>query len=248
MIYKKHLILIIILNLGIVDCADLSFPLPKMLPSEIYETAQKKLQANNFQDAITQLEILNNRYPFGPYSQQVQLDLIYAYYKNNNFSLAQTVIKNFIHLNSTHANIDYVIYMKGLINMTLDQKIFWSILKIVDSSDRDSKYALDAWHDFLELLRKYPKSYYAADAYKRLIYLKERIAKYELQVVEFYINHRAYIAAVKRVESMLKNYPDTLSTYKALPLMEHAYYHLKMPEEAKKVTKIIAFNNRFRIN
>ncbi len=32
-------------------------------------------------EAITQLEALDNRYPFGPYSQQVQLDLIYAYYK-----------------------------------------------------------------------------------------------------------------------------------------------------------------------
>ncbi len=55
--------------------------MPDNPPNEIYATAQQKLQDGNWKQAITQLEALDNRYPFGPYSQQVQLDLIYAYYK-----------------------------------------------------------------------------------------------------------------------------------------------------------------------
>jgi outer membrane protein assembly factor BamD len=63
---------------------------------------------------------LDNRYPFGPYSQQVQLDLIYAYYKNADLPLAQAAIDRFMRLNPTHPNIDYVMYMRGLTNMALD--------------------------------------------------------------------------------------------------------------------------------
>lgn len=90
---------------------------PDNPPNEIYATAQQKLQDGNWKQAITQLEALDNRYPFGPYSQQVQLDLIYAYYKNADLPLAQAAIDRFMRLNPTHPNIDYVIYMRGLTNM-----------------------------------------------------------------------------------------------------------------------------------
>ncbi|WP_242550016.1 outer membrane protein assembly factor BamD, partial [Pantoea agglomerans] len=39
-----------------------------------------------------------------------------------------------------------------------------------------------AFRDFSQLLRSYPNSQYAADAQKRLVYLKDRLAKYELSV------------------------------------------------------------------
>ncbi|UMX89080.1 tetratricopeptide repeat protein [Klebsiella pneumoniae] len=35
-------------------------------PNEAYATAQQKLQDGNWKQAITQLEALDNRYPFGP--------------------------------------------------------------------------------------------------------------------------------------------------------------------------------------
>ena len=47
----------------------------------------------------------------------MQLDLIYAYYKNADLPLAQAAIDRFIRLNPTHPNIDYVMYMRGLTNM-----------------------------------------------------------------------------------------------------------------------------------
>lgn len=98
-------------------CSGSKEEVPDNPPNEIYATAQQKLQDGNWKQAITQLEALDNRYPFGPYSQQVQLDLIYAYYKNADLPLAQAAIDRFMRLNPTHPNIDYVIYMRGLTNM-----------------------------------------------------------------------------------------------------------------------------------
>lgn len=48
------------------------------------------------------LEALDSRYPFGAYSEQVQLDLIYAYYKNDDLALGLATIERFTRLNPTH--------------------------------------------------------------------------------------------------------------------------------------------------
>lgn len=113
----KYLVAAATLSLALVGCSGSKEEVPDNPPNEIYATAQQKLQDGNWKQAITQLEALDNRYPFGPYSQQVQLDLIYAYYKNADLPLAQAAIDRFMRLNPTHPNIDYVIYMRGLTNM-----------------------------------------------------------------------------------------------------------------------------------
>ena len=116
----KYLVAAATLSLALVGCSGSNEQVPDNPPNEIYATAQQKLQDGNWKQAITQLEALDNRYPFGPYSQQVQLDLIYAYYKNADLPLAQATIDRFMRLNPTHPNIDYVMYMRGLTNMALD--------------------------------------------------------------------------------------------------------------------------------
>ncbi|MCE1750399.1 outer membrane protein assembly factor BamD, partial [Enterobacter hormaechei] len=81
-----------------------------------------------------------------------------------------------------------------------------------------------------------------ADAIKRLMFIKERLAKYELSVVEYYNKRGAYVAVVNRIEQMLRDYPDTQSTLEALPYMKSAYTHLGLIAQADKVAKLIAAN------
>lgn len=131
----KYLVAAATLSLALVGCSGSNEQVPDNPPNEIYATAQQKLQDGNWKQAITQLEALDNRYPFGPYSQQVQLDLIYAYYKNADLPLAQATIDRFMRLNPTHPNIDYVMYMRGLTNMALDDSALqassgWIVLTV----------------------------------------------------------------------------------------------------------------------
>jgi len=237
----KYLVAAATLSLALAGCSSSKDQVPDSPPSELYATAQQKLQDGNFKGAITQLEALDNRYPFGPYAQQVQLDLIYAYYKNADLPMAQAAIDRFMRLNPTHSNIDYVLYMKGLTDMALDDSALPGFFGI-GRSDRDPEHARAAFRDFSQLLRTYPNSQYATDARKRLVYLKDRLAKYELSVAQFYTKREAYVAVVNRVEQMLKDYPDTQATRTALPLMENAYRKLQLNAEADKVAKIIAAN------
>ncbi|WP_117072900.1 outer membrane protein assembly factor BamD, partial [Klebsiella pneumoniae] len=80
-----------------------------------------------------------------------------------------------------------------------------------------------------------PTSIYATDSAKRLVFLKDRLAAFELAVAKFYTKRGAYVAVINRVELMLRDYPDTLATRQALPLMENAYNELGLTAEAGKV-------------
>ncbi|CAK9885954.1 MAG: Outer membrane protein assembly factor BamD [Candidatus Erwinia impunctatus] len=237
----KHLVAAATLSLTLAGCSGSKDTVPDVPPAEIYATAQQKLQDGNFKAAITQLEALDTRYPFGPYSQQAQLDLIYAYYKNADLPMAQAAIDRFMRLNPTHPNIDYVMFMRGLTDMALDDSELQGFFG-VDRSDRDPTHARDAFHAFSQLVQSYPNSQYSADARKRLVYLKDRLAKYELAVAQFYTKRSAYVAVVNRVERMLADYPDTQATRTALALMENAYRQLQLNAEADKVAQIIATN------
>ncbi len=237
----KYLVAAATLSLALVGCSSTKEAVPDNPPNVLYATAQQKLQDGNFKGAIAQLEALDNRYPFGPYSQQVQLDLIYAYYKSPDLPLAQASIDRFMRLNPTHPNIDYVMYMRGLTDMALDENALQGFFG-VDRSDRDPQHAIAAFRDFSQLVHSYPNSQYTPDATKRLVYLKDRLSKYELSVVQYYTKREAYVAVVNRVEQMMKDYPDTKATHDALPLMENAYRQLQLNNEADKVAKVIAQN------
>ncbi|MDX7985978.1 outer membrane protein assembly factor BamD [Xenorhabdus sp. 12] len=241
MIRMKYLVAATTLSLVLSGCSSNKDAVPDIPPSQIYSTAQQKLQEGNYKVAIKQLESLDTRYPFGPYTQQAQLDLIYAYYKSAEFPLALTYIDRFMRLNPTHPNIDYVLYMRGLVSQALDDSALQGFFGI-DRSDRDPEHARAAFRDFSQLVSYYPNSQYSADSVQRLVFLKERLAKYELAVVKYYTKRSAYVAVVNRVEQMLRDYPDAPATREALPYMESAYKKLGLSAEANKVAQLIAAN------
>lgn len=113
----------------------------------------------------------------------------------------------------------------------------WIVLTVTRSMRRD------AFNDFSKLVRGYPNSQYVTDATKRLVFLKDRLAKYEYSVAEYYTRRGAWVAVVNRVEGMLRDYPDTQATRDGLKLMENAYRQMQMTAQADKVAKIIAANS-----
>ncbi|MGP4123902.1 MAG: outer membrane protein assembly factor BamD [Sodalis sp. (in: enterobacteria)] len=241
MIRMKYLVAATTLSLVLSGCSSNKDAAPDNPPAEIYTSAQQKLQNGNYKSAIKELEALDGRYPFGPYAQQVQLDLIYAYYRSGDLPLLQALSDRFLQFNPTHPNVDYVLYMRGLTHMALDHSALQGFFR-VDRADRNPQQSRAAFQNFTQLIQNYPNSYYATDATKRLIYLKNRLAKYELSVVEYYHRLGAYVAVANRVEQMLRDFPDTQATLQALPYMEKAYRKLQLNSQADKVIKIMALN------
>lgn len=238
---RLHSLLAIALSGMLIGCTSSKPDVENVPEIELHNKAKSELENGNIKSSITVLESLDKNYPFGPYSQQVQLDLIYAYYKSADLPLAIASIDRFLKLNPTHPNIDWVIYMRGISNMAQDDNMIQGWFN-VDRSDRDPDYASAAFKDFSYLLSSFPNSQYAADAQKRLVFLKNRLARYQLKAAQFYTKRGAYVAVINRVTEMLIMFPDTDSTKEALLLMRNAYNELGLVDETQKLDQLIQAN------
>ena len=210
-------------------------------PAELYQDAQTLLQSASFEKAKDVLEALDNRYPFGDHSEQVQMDLIYTYYKLNETALALANIDRFIRLNPTHKDLDYLFYMRGLTNIAADENLFQDLFGI-DRYNRDPGYALQAFKDFNTLITRYKDSQYAADAWQRMVFIKNKLARYEIAIAQWYIKREAFIAAINRTKIVLNNYPDTASTEDALEIMIDAYDKLGLEQPKKNALAVLKLN------
>lgn len=207
----------------------------------LYKQAQSKLNNGDYEKASQILEALDSRYPFGPYATQVQMQLIYAYYKNGDTAQTVANIDRFIRLNPTHKDIDYIYYMRGLANMQEDYNFFHDIFGM-DRSERDPSYARQAFRDFQTILKNYPQSVYASDARSRAVYLKNRLAKLDLSVANYYVKREAWLSAANRAKYLIENYPDTEMTKPALEIMVQSYEKMDLPELAKHAKDMLAAN------
>lgn len=210
-------------------------------PDVLYQKAKENLTNGNFSGAAKTLSALDSRFPFGPYSHQVQLDLIYAYYKTGDQEQALATIDRFIRLNPNHSDVDYVYYMRGLVNMDAESNLFQDMLGI-DRADRDPTKAREAFSDFRQLIEKFPDSKYAADAQKRMVYIKNRLAKYELAIARYYMKRQAYVAAANRGKYVLEHFQDTPYLQEALELMVECYDQLALPELKEHTLRTLKLN------
>ncbi|NOH98914.1 outer membrane protein assembly factor BamD [Vibrio sp. 99-70-13A1] len=238
----KHFTLSGLLALTLlVGCSSSNEIVPDVPPSVLYSEARVSLQSGSWLTAIEKLEALDSRYPFGAYSEQVQLDLIYAYYKNDDLALGLATISRFLRLNPTHEKQDWVLYMRGLTHMAQDRNFMHDLFNI-DRSDRDPEPVKLAFADFKKLLERFPLSPYAEDSQKRMFALKNRLAEYDLATADFYLRREAWIAAINRSQELQKTYPDTIAARKSLDIQLEAYRQLKLDDAAKRTEQLIELN------
>lgn len=213
--------------------------------NKYYTEAKNELNNNNFDTAIKLFEALEARYPYGRYAQQAQLEIAYAYYKNQDQAAAIAAADRFIQLYPHHQNIDYAYYIKGLASFNDDQGILGYItgpLIKQDMSERDAKASRESFENFKILVTRYPDSKYASDALQRMAFLVNVLARGEIHVARYYMKRKAYVAAVRRAQSVLEEYPQTLATEDALYIMAKAYDKMGLIELRDDVEKVMRKN------
>ncbi|MDT0628811.1 outer membrane protein assembly factor BamD [Alteromonas sp. W364] len=207
----------------------------------LYTDARDSMSVGNFAQASQILGLIDSTYPFGAHSHQVQLDLIYSYYKGGKPDQALATIDRFVRLNPNHADVDYAYFMRGVTNMELDNNLFQELLG-VDRDDRDPSKSKEAFEDFRRLIQKYPNSKYAADARERMLHIKNRLAKYEIAVARFYMRRQAYVAAANRGRYVIENFPDTSQVQPALEVMVSSYDQLNLTELKENTMRTLRLN------
>jgi outer membrane protein assembly factor BamD len=210
-------------------------------PEQIYAKAQKDIRNSNYGDAVKQLEALQSRFPFSEPARQAQLDLIFAYYKNHEVDPAVDAADQFIRENPTNPRVDYAYYMKGLVYFER-QSNWLERLFNADLSQRPPINAKKSFDSFQQLIEKYPHSQYVGDARQRMIYLRDRLADFELHVALYYMKRGAYVGALNRAKYCVENYDGAPAVKGSMKVIINAYYQLHMVDLAQSAERVYADN------
>jgi outer membrane protein assembly factor BamD len=208
---------------------------------EAYEQAQTSIQNGNYQRGIQVLEAIQARFPFSDVARQVQLDLMYAYYKSGAPELAIEAADTFMRENPIHPRVDYALYIKGLSYFDDDPGILERWFR-KDTDKRPPKDVEQAYQSFRRLIERYPASEYAPDAQQRIVYLKNRLAAYENYVADYYLRRGAYVAAANRARNALESYNGATSNAESLRIMITAYEELGMDDLASDAKRVLELN------
>ena len=85
------------------------------------------MSGGHYEAAIKLFERLESNYPFGTYATQAQMEIAYAHYKTQDQAQALAAVERFIKLHPNHPQVDYMYYLRGLINFN-DQIGFLSVI------------------------------------------------------------------------------------------------------------------------
>ena len=212
-------------------------PYQGMTATQLYTSSQKALKKKEYATAAKELEAIESMYPFSDYTENSQLDLIYAYYQNEDYPSSAATAERFIHLYPRAKNVDYAYYMRGLANFQQTRGVFAKVLPL-DESWRDPGTQTQAFLDFSVLIQKFPNSKYKANALQRMIYLRNMFAQRELNISQYYFKRKMYVAAIERSSYLVKNYPQAPSAQKALVIMYDANKALGLNQAADDVLKV----------
>ena len=209
--------------------------------NKLYAEAKEAMNEGSYEKAVQYFEKLESRYPYGRFAQQAQIDMAYAYWKDNEAASAIAACDRFIKLHPNHPNVDYVYYLKGLINFNEDLGLLGQISQ-QDMTERDPKGARESFEAFRELVTKFPDSKYTPDAVMRMKYLVNALVSLEVHVARYYMKRGAYLAAVNRAQFALKNYPEAPATEEALFIMVKGYDQMGMDDLRDDAERVMRKN------
>lgn len=190
--------------------------------SKLYSEARGESSGGNYEKAIKYYEKLESRYPFGIYAQQAQMEIAYSHYRQAEQALALAAVDRFIKLHPNHPNVDYMYYLRGLVNFN-DRVGLLQYFSQEDVTERDPKAAQEAFDSFKLLATKFPNSKYTPDALIRMKYLLNALASYEVHVANYYYRRGAYLAAANRAQQAVQKYPDAPAIEEALFVLIRSY-------------------------
>jgi outer membrane protein assembly factor BamD len=209
--------------------------------TEAYETAKESVAKGNYRRAIQIFEAILARYPFSDLARQIQLELMYTYYKSGQKEQAIETADTFIRENPIHPRVDYALYIKGLAYFEESPGILerWFRKDITKRPPHDVELAYDSLR---RLVERFPASQYAPDAELRMVAIKNRLADYENHVADYYLRRGAYVAALNRAKRALEQYNGATGNALSLQIMARAYEELGMMDLAADTRRVLAEN------
>jgi outer membrane protein assembly factor BamD len=196
-----------------------------------YNEGLKALEMNDVFYAAKKFNEAELLYPQSPWASKAALMTAYAWWKQGYYSNSIDELKRFIKLYSKHKNLDYAYYLLAI-------NYYDSII----NEKKDLKPLIEAKKNFETVISKFPNTDYSSDAKYKLELIHDNLAAKEMYIARHYIKKQKWIAAINRLQNILKNYETTIYVEEALHRLVEINYIIGLEFEAKKYAKTLGYN------
>jgi outer membrane protein assembly factor BamD len=207
----------------------------------LFQDGKTEMNAANWRIAKERFAAVEARFPFGVYAQQAQINLAYCQWKDKEPELAIATLNRFQQQYPGNPSMDYVLYLKGLVNFTPPSAVFSGLTR-QNPGERDVRALRQSFAAFSELIQQFPDSRYTPDARKRLGWLVNTMADNELSIARFYYDRYAYVAAINRAQSVITDYQGVPASEAALYIMMMSYEKLGMTDLRNDSERVLLQN------
>jgi outer membrane protein assembly factor BamD len=198
---------------------------------ELYNDGLARIQKRDFEGAAKKFNSLDKQYPYSEWSRKGMIMEAYANYEGGLYEEAITASKRYLQQHPNTSDAAYAQYLMA--SSYYDQ---------IPDITRDQEKSERAILALQELVERYPRSEYVADARKKIQVAGDQLAGKELEVGRFYLQKRNYAGAINRFRAVVSRYQTTRHVEEALERLTEAYMAMGIVSEAQTAAAVLGHN------
>lgn len=222
---------------GVASCAssdDAKQVTYSMTAKQNYDRGLEELKKENFTEAAHYFTYVKQKFPFSKYAGLAELALADTEFARTNYQEAIDSYKSFARLHPTHEKVEdgYVAFRIAECYVK-EMPDDWVLLP--PSYEKDQSSVRDALRELDGALGKYPSSPYVKQAKESRREVLKRLIEHEVYVARFYLDRGHPKAAILRIQSALRRYPDSGREGELMLTLGETHLQMGNPASAKQV-------------
>ena len=170
-------------------------------------------------------------YPQSEWAPKASLMAAYSYWSDGYYRDSINELKRFLNVYNFDPRLPYAYYLLGMnyYESIVDEK------KDLKALEESSKY-------FNILIKEFPETDYALDAKYKIDLITDLLAAKEMYIARYHIKREKWIAAINRLNFVIKNFSTTIYIEEALHRMVEIHYILGLEDQAKIYASTLGYN------
>ena len=203
----------------------------QMSAEELYNSGIEKLRAGNYEQSVTQFDLVQQNYPYSPWASNAQLMEGFANYQNDSYAEAIAQLDHYISLHPMSNDAAYAYYLRAL--------CFYEQIADIQRDQRGTQQAMTALQ---EVVNRYPDTPYARDASLKIDLCRDHLAGKEMLIGRYYERQHLYEAAINRYQRVVQDFQTTNHVAEALERLTECYLKLGLVDQARRTASVLGYN------
>lgn len=203
-----------------------------ILPAETsYRNGLSLLKEGEYRkaaDAFDKTYLDNQGDPLSAYAELMEG---YSLYQGSEYEEATDVLDAFIEMHPGHEDIAYAHYLKSL-----------CYYMQVGDVHIDQTPALNAKVAFESIMTRFPHTKYATDVSMKMDLVNDHLAAKEMLIGRYYLRKKSPVPAIKRFQTVIKQYETTPQTPEALYRIAEGFKMIGLESEVQKYLSVLVYN------